>query len=76
VQVIGTYDDMDGISIIDAVECPDKTFAIGLQFHPEAAIVKQLERTENADENMDYETAIQLFVRLIEVASDEMDEAA
>lgn len=67
---------MDGISIIEAVERPDKTFAIGLQFHPEAAIVKQLERRENADKIMDYKMANRFFVRLIEVASDEMDEAA
>ena len=65
-----------GIAIIEAVERPDKTFAVGLQFHPEAAIVKQLEGADDADKNMDYDTGIQFFARLIEATSDAMDEAA
>lgn len=73
---VAGYEDMDGIAIIEAVERPDKTFAIGLQFHPEAAIVKQLEGADDADENMDYDTGIQFFARLIEATSDAMDEAA
>ena len=40
------------------MERTDKTFAVGLQFHPEAAIVKNLDNAENKDDYMDYETAM------------------
>lgn len=35
----------NGIRIIEAVERPDKTFALGLQYHPEIAVVRQLDET-------------------------------
>lgn len=37
------YTDTNGIQMIEAVERTDKTFALGLQFHPEAAVVKNLD---------------------------------
>ena len=59
-EVTGTTD-TDGIRMIEAVERTDKTFAVGLQFHPEAAIVKHLEGAENRGDFMDYETALSVF---------------
>ena len=50
--------DVSGIRMIEVVERIDKTFAIGFQFHPEAAIVKNLDNAENKADYMDYETAM------------------
>ncbi len=50
-----------GVQMIEAVERTDKTFAVGLQFHPEAALVKHLDGAANRDDFMDYETALSLF---------------
>ena len=61
--------DTDGVEMIEAVERTDKRFAIGLQFHPEASIVKHLEGIENADLFMKPEIAIKFFERLIDEAS-------
>ena len=57
-----------GISIIETVERTDKTFAIGLQFHPEAAIVKHLNHSANADQFLGYDTALRFFQRLVQEA--------
>lgn len=55
------YTDTNGIPMIEAVERTDKTCAIGLQFHPEAAVVKHLENAENQDAFMSEDTALSLF---------------
>jgi len=47
--------------MIEAVERTDKTFAVGLQFHPEAALVKNLDGAENKGDFMDYDTALRIF---------------
>ena len=52
--------------MIEAVERTDKTFAVGLQFHPEAALVKDLDGVENKDDYMDYDTALSIFRYLVE----------
>ena len=62
--------------MIEIVERVDKTFAIGFQFHPEAAIVKNLDNAENKDNYMDYETAIKVFDWLIQQISEPMEDAA
>ena len=58
----------DGVNIIEAVQRTDKTFAVGLQFHPEAAIVKCLDSTENASQFMSYDEALAYFKTLVEQA--------
>ena len=68
--------DVSGIRMIEVVERIDKTFAIGFQFHPEAAIVKNLDNAENKDNYMDYETAIKVFDWLIQQISEPMEDAA
>lgn len=55
------YTQTNGINIIEAVERTDKTFAVGLQFHPEAAVVKNLENFENKNDFMNYDTALSVF---------------
>ncbi|MCR5090639.1 MAG: gamma-glutamyl-gamma-aminobutyrate hydrolase family protein [Oscillospiraceae bacterium] len=39
--VVTAATDTCGIDIIEAVERPDKTFVLGLQFHPEIAVIQQ-----------------------------------
>lgn len=56
--VVTGYTETNGIQMIEAIERTDKTFAVGLQFHPEAALVKHLENAENRENYMDYDTAL------------------
>ena len=60
------YTETNGIRILEAVERTDKTFAVGLQFHPEAALVKHLEGAENAGDYMDCDTALSIFQYIVE----------
>ena len=55
------YVDTNGVRMIEAVERTDKTFAVGLQFHPEAAVVKHLDHAANEDDFMDFDTAMSIF---------------
>ena len=52
--------------MLDTGERTDKAFALGLQFHPEAALVKNLDNAENKGDFMDYETALSIFLRVLE----------
>ena len=70
------YTETNGIQMIEAVERTDKTFAVGLQFHPEAAIVKHLENAENRDQYMDYDTALSIFRWIVEEGYLEQTNAA
>lgn len=65
----------NGVPMIEAVERTDKTFAVGLQFHPEAALVKHLDGAENEADFMDYDTALSIFQYIVS-AIYEMEEAA
>lgn len=60
------YTDTNGIQMIEAVERTDKTFALGLQFHPEAAVVKNLDDAGNKGDFMDYDTALSIFQYVLE----------
>ncbi len=60
------YTDTNGIQMIEAVERTDKTFALGLQFHPEAAVVKNLDDAGNKGDFMDYDTALSIFQHVLE----------
>ena len=68
--------EVGGIEIVEAVERADKSFAVGLQFHPEAAIVKHLEGMENAGQFMDYDTAVKIFEYLVNEETSAMPDAA
>ena len=60
------YTETDGIQMIEAVERTDKTFAVGVQFHPEAALVKNLDNAENKSDFMDYDTALSIFRQIVQ----------
>ena len=60
------YTETNGIPMIEAVERTDKTFAVGLQFHPEAAVVKNLDGAANKGDYMDYETALSVFQYIVD----------
>jgi putative glutamine amidotransferase len=66
----------DGIQIIEAIERTDKTFAVGLQFHPEAALVKHLENAANQDDYMSYDMALSIFQWIVQEDYLEQKEAA
>ena len=68
--------EFDGIRIIEAVERTDKEFAIGLQFHPEAAIVKHINKAYNANNFMDYDTAIRVFEKIVNQQKEALKVAA
>lgn len=58
----------DGKRVIEGVERPDKKFCVGVQFHPEVAVRKYLEKEKDAESFMDYDTALSLFKALIDAA--------
>ena len=74
-RVTGTTE-IDGIPMIQAIERTDKTFAVGLQFHPEAALVKHLDGAANRDDFMSFETALSFFEWLVQERYLELEEAA
>jgi len=76
VLAVTGYTDTNGIEMIEAVERTDKTFAVGLQFHPEAAVVKNLDNADNKDNYMDYDTALSIFEYIVQEAYLEQEAAA
>jgi len=63
-----------GVDMIEAIERTDKTCAVGLQFHPEAAIAKHLGKgvcNTNADRFMAYGEAMNIFKNFISISSRE-----
>lgn len=55
----------DGIDMIECIERSDKTYEIGFQFHPEAAIVKNLTNAANKDKFMSYAEASKFIKAMI-----------
>ena len=55
----------DGVDIIEAIERTDKTFALGVQFHPEEAIKQHLKGHPGADRFMPLDEALKYFTALI-----------
>ena len=58
----------DGVNIIEAIERIDKQFAIGVQYHPEEAIRKELTDQPDATRFMPLEEAVAYFQALIRAA--------
>ena len=54
----------DGVKIIEAVERKDLSFCVGVQFHPEVAVRKIVEKESDASNYMDLESASSLFKAL------------
>lgn len=57
--------DTQGVNIIEAIERPDRQFCLGVQFHPEAAVVRHLDGKSSATQFMSYEAALCYFTGLI-----------
>lgn len=49
-------------------ERPDKNFCIGIQFHPEVAVRKYVDKEKDAETFMDYDTALSFFRALIDAS--------
>ena len=64
--IVTGYTETNGVQMIEALERTDKTFAVGIQFHPEAAIVKNLDDAGNKADYMDYETALSVFQYIVQ----------
>ena len=60
----------DGVNIIEAIERTDKHFALGVQYHPEEAIRKELTDQPDATRFMPIEEAVKYFTALIEHAQE------
>ncbi len=67
-KVTGTLN-VSGVDMIEAIERADKTCALGVQFHPEAAVVKNLKNAENAADFMSTKKALRFFEYLLDAAS-------
>lgn len=63
--VVTATTDTDGKQVIEAVERPDKTFCMGLQFHPEVAVRQHLDGDAEAGDFMDCEKALSFFEALL-----------
>ena len=63
--VVTAYTEADGRRIVEAVERPDKTFCLGIQFHPEVAVRKWVDKEADAENYMKYDDAIALFRALV-----------
>lgn len=57
----------NGVNIIEAVERTDKPFFIGLQFHPEVAVGKHVNKEADASSFMPYDEAMRYFRALVKV---------
>ena len=55
----------DGMDIIEAIERTDKTFALGVQFHPEEAVRQYLKGVAGAERFMPLDEAVAYFRALI-----------
>ena len=51
----------DGVRIIEGVERKDLSFCFGVQFHPEVAVRKYVDKEEDASKYMDMESASSFF---------------
>lgn len=65
-EVTGTLN-VNGVEMVEIVERTDKDFAIGLQYHPEAAIDKNMDCQTNAADYMSYDDALEVFEYLVDL---------
>ncbi len=57
----------NGVNIIEAVERTDKPFFVGVQFHPEVAVSKHVNKDPEASRFMSYDEAMRYFRALVKV---------
>ena len=53
-----------GVEIIEALEIPDKSFIVGVQFHPELVMAKE----DSEGKYMDRNTTLRFFEALAQAA--------
>ena len=63
-KVVGTTT-VSGIPMIESIKRTDKTLAMGLQYHPEAAYAKHLKKAENAGNFTSQEDVRRFFTNFI-----------
>ena len=78
--VTGTTD-TNGVPVIEAVERKDKSFCLGVQFHPEVSVRRNADGSPDAAALMEYDTARAFFEAIIEAGQEyeeerEADDAA
>lgn len=59
---------VSGIKMIEGIERSDKKLAVGIQYHPEAAYVKSVKKTGNAEQFMSKEQVATFFLNFIDRA--------
>lgn len=59
---------VSGIEAIEGVERTDKSFVVGIKFHPEIAVEVAVENAENKGEYMSYDEALVFFKRIVQEA--------
>ena len=57
----------NGVNIIETVERTDKPFFVGVQFHPEVAVSKHVNKDPDASRFMSYDEAMRYFRALVKV---------
>ena len=60
--------EVNGVEIIEAFENPKKRFVLGVQFHPEIAVTKNLDNAANKSDYMSYEQALAFFKAIVDMA--------
>ena len=60
----------NGLRVIETIERVDHPFAVGIQFHPEAAVCKRFDGAANADDFMSLESGLAFFKALIHAGCD------
>ena len=60
--------EVNGIEIIEAFENPKKRFVLGVQFHPEIAVIKNLNNAPNKGDYTSYEQALEFFKAIVSAA--------
>ena len=60
--------EVNGIDIIEAIEIPNKKFVLGVQFHPEIAVTKNLDNAPNKGDYTSYEQALAFFKAIVSAA--------
>lgn len=67
IQTAETVD--NGISIVEGIEDPYKTFMVGLQFHPENDLQQVYVNGKDPSKYMDTDTALKFFQELVKAAA-------
>ena len=57
----------DGVRIIEALEDKNKTFCLGVQFHPEVAVKKCVDQEGDADKFMNYDDGVSFIKYLASI---------